>query len=622
MSAIDLTPPIEAPGGDQAETVLSKRYYAPGEDWEGLVRRVALNLANGEKSTEDLAIWFDRFYHMMMAGDALPNSPTLMNAGLSLQQLSACFVLPVGDSTDSIFRAVHDAAVVHKSGGGTGFDFSNLRPRGSSVSSTQGVASGPVGFIDVFDTATGVMKQGGKRRGANMGILRCDHPDILEFVKAKLDGTRLQNFNISVGITDEFMEAVEGNNVWFFRWGGQVYPSISARELWEAIISTAWKCGDPGLVFLDRINRDNPNPHLGEIAATNPCGEQPLLPNESCNLGSVNLANHVTGEGQVDWIKLENTLKILHRMLDNVVSMNKSPTEAIGKMMRYTRRIGVGVMGFADALILQGIAYDSEEGLVAARLYSSFIKSVLENYNTILGNERGAYPAYQENHEYGENIDNPRNSAPYTIAPTGTISVIAGCSSGIEPLYALAVNRQMAEGDDLSGVHPLLRDQISEGGCLALLQGESLESLLEEHESFQPHGVPKLSLDPTLWKTAHEIPWTRHIEMQAAWQEYCHNAVSKTINLPFEATKENIDQAYWQAYMTGCKGITVFRDGSKPEQVLRSMTKPVNVGDEVDDYRSKSPLLRGSELTKKRGQFIEEANRRGVGKIQSIPVLG
>ena len=528
----------QAPGGEAAETILRKRYYGPGEDWELLCLRVAMDLAEAEATDGEKSQWSKKFYDMMVDGYGLPNSPTLMNAGKPLQQLSACFVLPVPDDTTGIFNAVRDAALVHKSGGGTGFDFSELRPRGSTVASTGGVASGPVGFIRVFDTTTDVIKQGGTRRGANMATLRVDHPDIMEFITSKRDGS-LTNFNISVAVTDAFMEAVSKDYDWKLEWeltwGGEVVKLVKAREIWNAIIEAAHECGDPGLIFLDRINQDNPNPHLGPITGVNPCGEQPLFVNEACNLGSVNLSKHIVG-GTLDWRHLSSTIQTMYRMLDNVVTRTQWPTPEIAAQSLATRRVGVGVMGWADALIKLKIAYDSPNAFDLARAVSKNIADTLKRSNQALSYQRGAYP------ECRIELESLRNSAPYTIAPTGTISMIAGCSSGIEPLYALVTERQMAEGDDISTLHPLAA------------------------EYYQTY--------PELFPLAHEISWHKHILAQAAWQKYCPNGVSKTINMPETALVEDVEKAYIMAWTQGCKGITIYRDGSKPNQVLRAAPIP------------------------------------------------
>lgn len=533
-----------------AISVLERRYYHTGEDWPALCRRVATNIASAERkynpppgTEQDLA---EEFYEAIHNLDFLPNSPTLMNAGGSLQQLSACFVLPVPDSTLGIFKAVTEAAMIHKTGGGTGFDFSNLRPAGSLVSTTGGVASGPVSFIDVFDAATGAIKQGGTRRGANMAILRVDHPDIMHFISAKRDPRRYTNFNISVGITDKFMEALYAGNSYPLRsphMSTRFPGSLSARSVWNAIISSALETGDPGVVFLDTINESHPNPHLGNIASVNPCGEQPLLPYESCTLGSINLSNFVeeSDEGNIDWERLGYMIHLSVRFLDDVLDVNRYPLPEVEAQTLRTRRIGLGVMGWADMLIKLGISYDSPEALAAAHQVGEFLHNEAVHATNELADERGRYPA--------GGAAAGRNTSPTTIAPTGTISLIAGVSSGIEPIYAKEVARRVTDGETLVMRHPLLDE-----------------------------GYPE-----ELFRTAHEVSWQYHVDMQAAWQAHIHNAVSKTINMPRTAGFEDVDAAYRRAYTSGCKGITVYRDGSKGGQVLTSPPPPTEVEEDCDD---------------------------------------
>jgi len=563
---------------DNAKVVLQRRYLSKDregkvlEDAEGMFRRVARNLSQSEleygATEEERAAVEDQFYRAMQRLEFLPNSPTLMNAGRELQQLSACFVLPVEDSLDSIFTKVKETALIHKSGGGTGFAFSRLRPEGDVVGSTGGVASGPVSFINAFDAATDVVKQGGTRRGANMGILHVTHPDVLSFIKSKEDGTHLSNFNISVAVTEGFMvKAEKGEDYELVNpRTGQVSGQLNAGEVFQQMTELAWRTGDPGIVFLDRINRDNPNPQLGDIESTNPCGEQPLLPYESCNLGSLNLARMVrytADDVEVDWDRMGEVITTAVHMLDCVIDMNDYPIQEIADMSRRTRRIGLGVMGWSDLLIQMGVRYDSVEALELAREVMKFIQDETYRASCELAASRGPFPEW-ENSAYNEGPGSVpmRNSAPVTIAPTGTISIIAGASSGIEPLFALSYVRNVMDNT-------------------RLVEGNSFLEAVARHEGFYtPELMERLAsvgsledLDVPGWvkdvfRVSHDIDPRWHVRMQAAFQEYTDNAVSKTINFPHDATMEDVAEAYRSAYTLGCKGITVYRDGSKSEQVL------------------------------------------------------
>ena len=557
-----------------AITVLERRYLAKDKDGkvietpDNMFWRVAWNLSeadcNYSATYDERDVTFQEFYEMMRNLECLPNSPTLMNAGRELQQLSACFVLPVEDDLETIFERVKQTAIIHKSGGGTGFSFSRLRPSGDLVGSTGGVASGPVSFIGAFDTATDVVKQGGTRRGANMGILRVDHPDILAFIESKADGKRLQNFNISVAITDHFMYAVQENGAYYTvnpRTGILGYQH-EARKVFKRIVEMAHATGDPGLVFIDRINADNPNPHLGDIESVNPCGEQPLLPYESCNLASINLAKHTYFDGTyVNWEKLARTVKTTVHMLDNVIDMNHYPLPEIEEMSKKTRRIGLGVMGWADMLIQLGIRYDSEEALELAGEVMGFIQKETHLASNQLGVKRGCYPAWVEEGFYQDAA--MRNTAPTTIAPTGTISIIAGCSSGIEPLYALAYTRNVMDSTELMEFNPAFKQAMIDAG----LDGDANMRTIAAYGSLVGRKwVPEHIRN--VFRTSHDISPEWHVRMQAAFQKHTDNAVSKTINLPAEATVEDVEQAYMMAYELGCKGITVYRDGSHDHQVL------------------------------------------------------
>jgi ribonucleoside-diphosphate reductase alpha chain len=569
---------------DNSQVVLQRRYLSKDregnvlENADGLFYRVAENLSQADLNygaTEDerLATQLE-FFGVMRRLEFLPNSPTLMNAGRELQQLSACFVLPVEDSLDSIFSMIKNTALIHKSGGGTGFSFSQLRPEGDVVGSTGGVASGPVSFISAFDAATDVVKQGGTRRGANMGILDVTHPDIIKFIRAKEDGRRLANFNISVAVTEKFMQQVQENEEYDLvnPRTGQVTGQLNAKEVFDLITELAWKTGDPGIVFMDRINRENPNPQLGTIESTNPCGEQPLLPFESCNLGSINLARmvHYTDEDtEIDWERLARVTHTAVHLLDNVIDMNNYPLPEIAEMSRTTRRIGVGVMGFSDLLVQLGVRYDSEEALQIGREVMCRVQNDTYQASMELAEERGTFPSW-EGSGYGPQghpILRMRNSAPTTIAPTGTISIIAGASSGIEPLFALSYVRNVMDNTHLVEGNPYFEAVAHYEGFYS---AELMEQLAESG-SLKDLDVPLWVKD--VFRTSHDITPEWHVEMQAAFQLFIDNSVSKTINFSDDATKEDVANAYLLAYKTGCKGITIYRDGSKSEQVL-STGKP------------------------------------------------
>jgi ribonucleoside-diphosphate reductase alpha chain len=500
----------------------------------------------------------------MTSLEFLPNSPTLMNAGTRLGQLSACYVLPVGDSIVEIFNAVRDMAVIHQAGGGTGFSFSKLRPKGDLVGSTGGIASGPVSFIRVFDTATDVIKQGGRRRGANMAILRVDHPDIIEFVTAKEKEGFLTNFNLSVAVTDEFMEAVEFDREFELINPRTKSPSrkINARSLWTLITTSAWKTGDPGLVFIDEVNRHNPTPQAGVIESTNPCGEQPLLPNESCNLGSINLAKFAD-EGGMDWDRLRDCVRTSVHFLDNVVDANKYPTPEVEKMTRANRKIGLGVMGFADALIRMRIPYDSDDGLRCGEEIMKFIEDEGHKASIEIGGARGSFQNFKGSLWEKNGYRSMRNATVTTIAPTGTIGIIAGVSSGIEPIFAVAFIRNVMEGTKLPEVNPEFERIAREEGFY------SQELIMKIARSGSVQDIDEVPREiKRIFVTAFDIQPEWHVKMQATFQKHVDNAVSKTINLPHDATPSDVEKAYWLAYKLKCKGITVYRYGSRPQQVL------------------------------------------------------
>ena len=582
---------------ENSRVVLQRRYLSKDregnvlEDPDGMFRRVARNLSMADLNyapvtEEDRQATEQEFYNVMRRLEFMPNSPTLMNAGRELQQLSACFVLPVDDSLDSIFERVKETALIHKSGGGTGFSFSRLRPEGDVVGSTGGVASGPVSFINAFDAATDVVKQGGTRRGANMGILNVDHPDILRFIHSKEDGEHLVNFNISVAVTEDFMQRVERGQAYDLvnPRTGEVTGQLNAREVFDEIVQLAWQTGDPGIVFLDRINRDNPNPQLGRIESTNPCGEQPLLPFESCNLGSLNVARMVkyTDDDVVmDWDRLAEAVRAGVHMLDNVIDMNDYPLAEIEAMSKKTRRIGMGIMGFSDLLVQLGIQYDSEEALELGAQVMRRIQDETYKASTELSEKRGTFPSW-EGSVYNQpgNVRRMRNSAPVTIAPTGTISIISGASSGIEPLFALSYVRNVMDNTRLVEGNPYFEAVARHEGFYSqelmeqLAQKGSLD--LIDEELYVPEWVKDV------FRTSHDISPEWHVRMQAAFQKYTDNSVSKTINFPSSATIEDVAEAYRLAYETQCKGITVYRDGSKAGQVLSTGETGSNESGEVD----------------------------------------
>jgi ribonucleoside-diphosphate reductase alpha chain len=563
----------ELPLSHNAVVVLKKRYLKkdeagkPTEAAPDMFRRVADTIAAIDRDNydePDIEATAQKFYDLMASLKFMPNSPTLMNAGRELGQLSACFVLPVDDDIESIFDAVKQTALIHKSGGGTGFSFSRIRPANDPVLSTKGVASGPISFMNIFDVATETIKQGGTRRGANMGILRVDHPDIEAFITCKNDTRRLTNFNISVGLTDAFMEAVAADRAFPLinpRTGREV-KQVSAAQLFDLIVQSAWSTGEPGIIFLDALNRDNPVPHLGAIEATNPCGEQPLMPYESCNLGSLNLAQAVT-EGRIDYPALRDMVRTAVHFLDNVIDANKFPLEIIKQKTHDTRKIGLGVMGFADMLLKLNIQYNSAAAIEVAEQVAAFIQQEARQASSELADRRGNFPTYTGSRYDGNGQGRMRHATTTTIAPTGTISIISGCSSGIEPLFAVSFVRRVLEGTELVEVHPYFEELAKSRGFYSpeLMKKIAATGSIRDFKEI-PQDLRRLFV------TAHEVSPQWHIKIQAAWQKYTDNAVSKTVNFPKQATVDDVREVYLMAYELGLKGVTIYRDGSREEQVL------------------------------------------------------
>lgn len=573
--------------------VLERRYLRKDENGKvvestgQMFRRIAKGIAQVDKhyrkSEAEVKALENEFFRVMTNLEFIPNSPTLMNTGTHLRQLSACFVLPVEDSIESIFDTLKATALIHKTGGGTGFAFSRLRPKGDVVKTTGGIASGPISFASIYDAATEVVKQGGRRRGANMGILRVDHPDIMDFIVAKEKEGVLRNFNISVGATDEFMRAVEKDADFELinPRNGQVSKKLKARAIWNLLVMMAWKNGEPGVIFLDTINKLNPTPNIGQIEATNPCGEQPLLPYESCNLGSIDVSKFVTEDGKMDWNQLGHTVRVAVRFLDNVIDANVYVLPEIRALTRGNRKIGLGLMGFADMLIKRGIKYDTEEGLKAGEELMKFINNEGHKTSAELGEEKGNFPNFKGS-IWEKSWKTHRNATVTTVAPTGTISIISGCSQGIEPLFAIAYVREIAEtlGRSLVEVNPLFES-------IALREGFYSEELIKEIS--RRTSIQDLMDIPEKWRrlfvAAHDISAEMHVRMQAAFQKYTDNAVSKTINFPNWATPNDVEKAYMLAWKLGCKGITVYRNASREVQVLR----PIESEGEVADFSRVCP---------------------------------
>jgi ribonucleoside-diphosphate reductase alpha chain len=618
-----------------AITVLERRYLK--RDKEGKIletpsqmfRRVADTIAAADKKINEKADTVqvaEDFYRIMSNLEFLPNSPTLMNAGRELGQLSACFVLPVGDSMEEIFDAVKYTALIHKSGGGTGFSFSRLRPANDIVLTTTGISSGPISFMRVFDVATETIKQGGTRRGANMGILRVDHPDIIDFIMCKSDKKQLNNFNISVGLTEAFMKAVEKDENYELinPRDGQVSGNLNARKVFNLIITQAWENGEPGIIFLDRLNRDNPTPNVGQIESTNPCGEQPLLPYEACNLGSINLSKMVK-DGQIDWARLEAVVHMAVHFLDNVVEVNKYPLEKIALMTLANRKIGLGVMGWADMLILLGIPYSTEEAIELAQKVMQFINEQGHRASQELAKQRGPFPNFKDS-LYGKKGQPPlRNATVTTIAPTGTISIMANASSGVEPLFAVSYVRQVMDNDILVEVHPHFEAIAKERGFYS----PELMQRIAEHGTI--HNIDEIPEDiRNIFVTAHDISPEMHIKMQAAFQKHTDNAVSKTVNFTNGATVQDVAKVYELAYQLDCKGVTIYRDGSRDQQVLTRGKKeekdaPENIDKEKRATKRERPnVLKGwtYQMQTGCGPLYVTVNEDATGLFELFTTMG
>lgn len=576
---------------DNARLVLERRYLIKNskgeiiETVEELFKRVAENIAKADAiydKNADINVVANKFYDMMTKLEFLPNSPTLMNAGRPLGQLSACFVLPVEDTMEGIFEAIKQAALIHKSGGGTGFSFSRIRPSGAVVNTTGGVASGPVSFMRVFNMATEAVKQGGTRRGANMGILRVDHPDILSFIDCKKDTSDITNFNISVGITENFMQAVINNENYDLinPKTKEIVKTLNANEVFQKIVDSAWSNGEPGIIFLDRLNRDNIIPDIAEIESTNPCGEQPLLPYESCNLGSINLVEMLKYGGdkyEIDYEKLEDTVKNAVHFLDNVIDVNTYPIKEIDFTTKQTRKIGLGIMGFADMLLRLSIPYNSANAVVLGEKIMGIINRVGKKTSQELAAVRGAFPLFDQSVFMGQTPI--RNGTITTIAPTGTLSIIAGVSSGVEPVFAFAYIRNVMDNTQMVEASPILLDVLKQRG---LFNEDLMLKISKEGTLAHIDEIPQDIKD--VFVCSHDISPEYHIKMQAAFQNETDNAVSKTVNFQNNATKSDVSEVYMLAYKLGCKGVTIYRDGSRDSQVL-------NIGKVNNKDENNTPVM-------------------------------
>ncbi len=646
---------------ENAIKVLERRYLKRDKDGNciekpsDMFRRVALSIASGDlkfgKTQADVEKLAERFYKEITNCYFMPNSPTLMNAGRELGQLAACFVLPVEDSLEGIFETVKNTALIHKSGGGTGFSFSRLRPKNSVVRSTMGVSSGPVSFMEVFNAATEAVKQGGTRRGANMGILRVDHPDILDFINCKSDNNKLNNFNISVAITDKFMEALKNNTDYDLvnPQNNEVVARLNAKKVFDLIVDGAWRNGEPGIIFIDKMNSDNPTPLVGQIESTNPCGEVPLLAYEACNLGSINLGKMVIDSANgpiVDWDKLAETTRTAIRFLDNVIAVNNYPLPQISEMVQNNRKIGLGVMGWADMLMKMGISYSSEEGTKLASQVMEFIDYESKCESIELSKERGRFNNFKGSIYDGKNflynkykgksagkisdeqwkdLDSQiekygiRNATTTCIAPTGTISMIAGASGGVEPLFGLVFSRLIMDGTEMLEINPIFKEY-------AIKYGFYSESLMKEiaKTGSVAHidGVPENA--KKIFVTAHDVSPYWHVKMQAAFQLHTDNAVSKTVNFEEHATREDIEQAYILAYENNLKGITVYRNNSRQFQPMNLDAKKSDAQIEAEkSMKTISESEKKTEMTNPiKAESTEDYNPTGEIKTVKCPECG
>ncbi len=611
-------PRTSLPLSNNALVVLARRYLKKDElgqvveTPEDMFSRVAKAIAKPDKKYDkkaDLKAVEQRFYDIMTSFKFMPNSPTLMNAGRILGQLSACFVLPIEDSIESIFEAVKHTAMIHKSGGGTGFSFSKIRPEGDIVKTTHGVASGPISFMTIFDVATETIKQGGTRRGANMGILRIDHPDIEKFIRCKTQTDRLNNFNISVALSERFMTAVHNSESFPLinpRTGLEM-KRLPADQVFSEIVEAAWESGEPGIIFIDRINKYNPTPNLGEIESTNPCGEQPLLPYESCNLGSINLGKFVGEDGSIDFNDLKETIWDAVHFLDNVIDANRFPLKEIERMTKKTRKIGLGVMGFADMLIAMKIPYNSKEAVEVAKKVMAFIDEESKKASAELAKKRGNFPAYEGSIYDSKETPFMRNATTTTIAPTGTISIIAGASSGIEPLFAISYIRRVLDGSELVEAHPQFVKEMKERG---LFSTELMERIASSGSIQDFKEIPDEL--KRIYVTSMDVSPEDHIAIQAAFQEHTDNAVSKTINFPEDASIEDVKKAYILAWKKGLKGLTIYRYGSRPVQVLNLKKKKK---DKTTEAKEASNGKIAPRPRPRRTRGITERVRTGCGNL-------
>lgn len=599
-----------------ALSVLERRYLR-GQSPEVRFLQMCEHIAYAEKP-KLRSYWIEQFYAMVSSLDFLPNSPTIMNAGRDLGQLSACFVIPVDDTMEGIFGAIRDMAIIQKSGGGTGFSFTRLRPRGSSVNSTSGIASGPVSFMRVFNAATEEIKQGGTRRGANMAILRVDHPDIMQFIECKSREGDLSNFNISVGLTEEFMRAVEDDSMYWLRWGGKLYAQVRAREVFDKIIHHSWLNGEPGVVFLDTINRFNPTPAVGEIESTNPCGEQPLLPWESCNLGSINL-NNMVHNGDIDYQRLEHVTATAVRFLDDVIDVNKYPMTQIEQITKANRKIGLGVMGFADMLAQMSIPYDSDDGVAAGDAVSNFIQTVAWKTSCQLAEEKGSFPNIELSVYRGKKV---RNATRTTIAPTGTLAMIAGVEYGIEPKMALAYTKTVMDNDTFVVVDKYFERALEHANLRPAAIDSIIQRVTATGSCQDIVEIPKYIRD--VFKTGPEIDFMWHVRMQAAFQNNCDNAVSKTINFHETATEQDMASAVIAAYRMGCKGLTIYRRGSRVEEVIVAGSGRVDAPKTIEYPISRPKRLPGvTDLVETGcGKMCITVNMKDEQPIETIIVTG